>query len=242
MYMDRGANVTLVTFHAALSPNTGEYPIFSGSRFSEELEVNHLAFADPACGSAESLLTFWHMSTKRVDSQSIIPKIIEHSTSGDTSQNLIFFGSSAGGFAALNYSASFPGSLAFVMNPRIDLEGLPHRFDSYAAVAYPGWKPKAVSRKISTNMADHYSQQRKNTVVYLQNSQDPVYFDHHFSPFMKATSGNINIHAKVRDWGEGHVLPPKTEYIEPLRKLCEVAPNWNAALFSEFTPNLTHFS
>lgn len=238
MHMDRGANVTIVTFHAALAQSTEEYPVFSGGRFAEEIGANHLAFADSACGSAESMLTFWHMSTKRVDAQSFIPRIIKHASSGDEPRYLIFFGSSAGGFAALNYSALFPGSIAFVMNPRIDLQGPPLRFDNYSAVAYPGWGPGEVAKKIPTNMAAHYSQPQGNMVAYLQNSQDPIYYNHHFAPFMKATLGNINIHTKVRAWGEGHVLPPKKEYVEPLKRLCLVAPDWQAALFTDFAPNI----
>lgn len=234
MYVDRGAAVTMVTFHAALSPNTEDYPVFSGGRFSEEIDANHLAFADSACGSAESLLTFWHMSTRRVDAQSFIPQIVRHASVSSNPKELIFFGSSAGGFAALYYSSLFPGSIAFVMNPRIDLKGLPSRFESYAAVAYPGSDVDAVSRKVPTSMAEHYAKPRPNTVAYLQNAQDQIYFEHHFTPFAESTSGSAHIFTKVREWGEGHVVPPKTEYLEPLRALCKVAPDWPAVLKGDF--------
>jgi hypothetical protein len=55
LYVDRGADVTFVSFHSGLSSKTTEYPIFSGHKMSEGLDANFLGFAEPVCGSVESL-------------------------------------------------------------------------------------------------------------------------------------------------------------------------------------------
>ncbi|MGP5032339.1 hypothetical protein ACTXJG_13010 [Glutamicibacter arilaitensis] len=233
-FEDRGSSVTLVTFHAAIGPNTVEYPIFTGSRFAEKLNVNLLAFADAACGGAEKLLTFWHQSTKRVPSGKIIPQIIDLTQRTGHEKHLIFFGSSAGGYAALHYSTFFPNSVSMVMNPRIELLGKPHRFNEYSQRAYPGWEPETVARKIPTSMSNWYSKGRENTVFYLQNSGDKVYYNNHYSPFEAATRGQANIHFKIHNWGNGHIVPPANEYMDPLESLVEHAPNWKSAI--------THFT
>lgn len=236
-YEDRGAPVTLVTFHSATGPTTTEYPIFSGARFAKNLGVNFLAFADAACGGMEKMLTFWHQSTKRVPSASFIPKIVELARIAGGGRHLVFFGSSAGGFAALQYSSLFPDSAALVINPRIELMGRPFRFDAYSKVAYPGWTPEMVAKKIPTSMARRYSVERPNTVAYLQNRQDPLYYENHYLPFKKATEGHSNVHFQVRNWGKGHVVPPASAYMEPLEALVANAPNWGLGL-GEFSKNV----
>ncbi|WP_146112550.1 alpha/beta hydrolase [Arthrobacter sp. MYb213] len=227
-FEDRGSNVTLVAFHAALGTKTEHYPIFSGHNFAKELGVNLLSFADPACGGAESMLTFWHQSTKRVDSSAFIVDIVKNIVNSSSGRNLIFFGSSAGGFAALRYSALFAGSVCVVMNPRIELESKPYRFDSYSRRAFPGWLPEQVAKRFPTSMSNYYSIPRKNKVFYLQNSNDELYFNFHFMPFKVATKSRDNIQFKIENWGKGHVVPPKNEYMDLLKQLVSSAPNWSS--------------
>lgn len=230
LYEDRQSAVTLITFHSALNASTNEYPIFSGSKFAEELGCNLLAFADASCGGLESLPTFWHLSTKRVNSSTIIKRIISHAATTGTGEHLVFFGSSAGGYAALNYSTSFPGSVAVVLNPRIELEAKPYRFEKFSHVSYPGWSPEKVASKLPTSMATHYSEPRNNKVLYLQNAQDNLYYNYHYNTFRISAKACKNIYYKVKDWGIGHVLPPRDEYMDPLRDLIKNAPHWDAIL------------
>lgn len=234
LYIDRGADVTFVSFHSALSPKTTDYPIFSGHKMSEGLEANFLGFADPVCGGVESLATGWHLGSKRVDAQRFIPAVIKHTLAGGSGKHLLFFGSSAGGFAALNYSAQFPGSVAVVVNPRVDLLAEPNKFPHYAATAYLGFTPDMVARKLPTSMPELYSRPRGNTVAYIQNQEDATYFEHHYRAFAEATSGRDDIFTKTRDWGPGHVVPPRDEYFLPLQALVANAPNWDRGLADGF--------
>jgi hypothetical protein len=235
LYVDRGADVTLVAFHSALASKTTDYPIFSSHKMSEGLDVNYLGFADPVCGSAESLRTGWHLGSKRVNSQLFIPAIIKHAIASRSGKHLIFFGSSAGGFAAMNYSARFPGSTALVVNPRVDLFGWPNAsFPRYVTAAYPGASPERVAQMVPTSMADLYSRPQGNTVAYLQNLEDATYFDHHFRLFEAATTGRTDVFVKTRKWGHGHVVPPRDEFFLPLKALVANAPNWDLALADGF--------
>jgi hypothetical protein len=235
LYMDRGADVTFVAFHSALTNETTNYPVFSSHKMSAGLDVNYLGFADPLCGSAESLATGWHLGSKRVNSQLFIPAIIRHAIASRSGKHLLFFGSSAGGFAALNYSARFPGSAALVVNPRVDLFGRPDgTFPRYATAAYQGVAPERVAKTVPTSMAELYSRPRGNTVAYLQNLEDSLYLDHHFRPFETATSGRSDVFVKTRNWGQGHVVPPRAEYLLPLQALVMNAPDWDLGLADGF--------
>lgn len=236
IYEDRGSDVTLIAFHAALSKKITSYPIFSSRGLAKKYDANYLGFADPACGSAESLPTFWHQSTKRVRSGHLIPRIIAHSLFSGSGKHPLFFGSSAGGFAALNYSAQFPGSATLVMNPRIDLLTQPNRFADYSASTYPGWSEEATKMRVQTNAAEIYRKQTNTTVAYIQNLQDSIYMDYHYRPFKEATVGNRNVYFRTGKWGKGHVVPPRDEFEKPLMQLIRCAPAWENAL-SGFTPN-----
>lgn len=229
-YEDRGSPVTFVTFHAATGPSTVEYPIFSGRRIADKLGINLLAFADVACGGAEKLLTFWHQSTKRVPSSKFITRIINKAQQEQDGRHLIFFGSSAGGFAALNYSARFRDSVALVLNPRIELGAKPYRFKEYAQIAFPGWSLESVASRIPMSMSKLYSEGQANTVAFIQNSEDLVYFNNHFTPFHDATKLDQKVLVKLGNWGKGHVIPPEKVYMEPLELLVTNAPNWARAL------------
>lgn len=237
LYEDRGADVTFVTFAAALPSSAKTYPRFSSQRTAGLLNANLLAFADAGSGSRESLPTFWHLSTKRVDAQRYVPEIIRHAITSRSGTHLIFFGSSAGGFAALNYSAQFPDSVALVMNPRTNLLSTPIRFPGYAETTYPGANVDRLARRMPTSMPALYSKSRGNTVAYLQNTQDKNYYSHHFLPFVEATSGQANVFVRAKPWGVGHVVPPRDEFLEPLQRLVSNAPNWGSALENSFVGN-----
>lgn len=234
LYEDRGASVTMVTFHAGMPQRARQYPVFSSRAIAEELQVNYLGFADPACGALESVPTFWHLGTKRVDSRQIVPSIIRHALASGSGRHLVFFGSSAGGFAALNYGSQFPDSVVLVMNPRIDLLSKPNRFPNYALTCFPGGDPDRLAKRLPVSMSSLYASSNGPTVAYLQNTEDEDYYWHHFVPFMIEVEGRPDVYVHAEAWGEGHTVPPREAYVGPLAKLVRSAPDWNLALDADF--------
>lgn len=235
LYEDRGSPVTLITFSAALHSSNKTYPVFSSRLISENLGANFLGFADPAQGGNESLSTYWHLSTERVATQSLVPQVIKHATA-HSGKNLLFFGSSAGGFAALNYSAMFPKSAVLVMNPRVNLSHSPYRIPDYSKVAHPNTSWAKLSTQLPLNLAKQYEQPQGNFVVYLQNLQDENYVRHHYSHFVKAVNGRADVRFVTKNWGAGHVVPPQHEFVGRLKALIASAPNWNAKPIPKVAP------
>ena len=228
-YRDRGQPVTIVTFSAAMSQSMPEYPIFSGRELTAGLETNWLAFSDTANGGENSLPTFWHLGTEKVNALEFIPKIIEHAVMSGAGRHLLFFGSSAGGFAALNFSRFFPGSAALVLNPRVNILNEPKLLPKYAPIAYPNATLQELNETLPLNLAKIYSQPQGNYIVYLQNMQDPNYSRHHYAHFKKATDGRADVQFVIDNWGKGHVTPPRCAYMQPLQSMVDSAPNWSSA-------------
>ncbi|MGP9727968.1 hypothetical protein [Glutamicibacter sp. AOP3-A1-12] len=227
-YEDRGAPVTFITFTAAISPSFVKYPIFSSRPVAERLNMNFLSFADPASGGDEALTTFWHLGTAEIPSHEVLPKIISKAMSEGSGEHLLFFGSSAGGFAALNYSAQFSGSAVMVMNPRVSLLNEPKHTGRYVPVAFPGRNVTEKIRELPYDMSKVYATPQGNRVFYLQNLKDPIYKRHHYAHFQKSARGRDDVTFITGDWGEGHVVPPRDLFEGVLAELVGSAPRWDA--------------
>ncbi|MGP5411982.1 hypothetical protein ACTXMY_18045 [Glutamicibacter ardleyensis] len=197
---------------------------------AKKFGANYLGFADPACGGVESLPTYWFQDTKRVKTTQFVEAVISYVVKNGQGKHLIFFGASAGGFAALKYSSLFARSLALVMNPRINLLARPDNFQDYSSHAYPGWSESTVKKLVMTDVSKIYSSPTENTVIYLQNLQDKNYHGYHYIPFLKKALSENKIYYKTGKWGKGHVVPPREVYEELLEMLITKAPNWNEAL------------
>lgn len=229
-YEDRGAPVTFVAFTAAVNPSLPGYPVFSSRPVAARLNVNYLGIADPIAGGHEALTTFWYLGSANIPLATMIPRVIRKVMNDGSGEHILFFGSSAGGFAALNYSAQFEGSAVMVMNPRINLLGAPKHAPRYVPIAFPGVPVQDAVRALPYNQAAEYSKPRGNFVVYLQNLQDDTYRRSHYAHFEKAVHGRDDIHFVTGQWGPGHVVPPRHEFEGLLDKLVEVAPNWSHAI------------
>ncbi|MGP5123061.1 heparinase II/III family protein [Glutamicibacter ardleyensis] len=210
----RESKTLFVTFSAAAGIDKNTYPIFSGLKLGNRDEVDLLALSDIAQSGTESLKTSWHLGTHRVPTTTIILKLLNKLKRENKYNNIVIFGSSAGGFAALNISRHVPGSTAVVMNPRTDLKASPTTFAEYIKVAHGNTNPL---RREDLSMPLAYSRKTLNKVVYIQNLQDLNYFNNHYIPFEKS---NINKTKYITgNWGIGHVVPPEWVYSNVLNTL-----------------------
>ena len=163
------------------------------------------------------------MNTQSINAQTVIPAVISHAASR---QNQLFFGSSAGAFAALNYSAQFPGSVVVAMNPRINLTHAPYTFPSFTNVVTPDLDITE-AKNGSRSTWPHCIQNRKATRWYGKNMQDENYVRHHYAHFVKSVGDRDDVRFVNGDWGNGHVVPPKSTYMGRLEEAMAInAPNW----------------
>lgn len=214
IFEKRGSKTLFVSFSAAAGPEKTTYPIFSGKKLGESPLVDWLAIADAAQASPEGVKTSWHLGTKRLPTTEIIVALIKRLKMKFGYDNIVLFGSSAGGFAALNIGRQIPDSTTVVMNPRTELTTQPTTFNEFVAFAQGG---KDELSDVEKSMSLAYSYPNGNRIVYIQNKEDEYYYRCHFTPFIEA---NVNKIVQITgDWGPGHVIPPDWIYTSLLNVL-----------------------
>ncbi|WP_443444779.1 heparinase II/III family protein [Glutamicibacter arilaitensis] len=200
-----------MTFSAAAEDSKSTYPIFSGLKLGNRDDVDMLALSDLGQSGPEALKTTWHLGTRRVPTTSIILSLIKKLKRDNKYENIVVFGSSAGGYAALNISRRVEGSIAVVTNPRTELQTAPTTFTEYLKIAHSGTNPFSTEEM---SMSSAYSRRTMNRIVYIQNSEDSNYYENHFIPFSKANLNETKY--IVGKWGNGHLVPPEWVYTSVL--------------------------
>lgn len=197
----------VVIFHAAADPSSVSLPIFVGQGITQNLDASILFVSDPALDF--QIPIGWYAGDRERPLQSDLQRVIRHIASTIDAQNIIFEGSSAGGFAALVYSHGFPSSLAVAVNPQTDIfryhEG---QVDMYLSACWNGSKPDADNA--ITSAIDLYSDSFPNHVLYLQNQRDEFHVQNHYEPWAQrfAELSGARWQKIEGDWGDGHAPPP----------------------------------
>lgn len=223
LYEDNDAEVTLVTFNAAVNLEHS-FPVFSGWSFPKKFKVNLLAFSDPAIAMNPPVKTLWHLGTPGIVGPKVVRRIIDHLCTENSA--LLFFGASAGGFAALSHSAERPGSAVFVLNPRTDLNAPPEVISEGEIRHYGiGFLTKLFER-VEDDLRVLYSHPRGNQIFHLQNLGDAWYLKCQYGPFRDVLSDRPEYHRLTGNWGPGHVAPPTSDYVHIMAELVGSAPNW----------------
>lgn len=215
-YEDNGSDVTVVFFHAALSSKAVLLPIFAGRGLSKGLQVNRLSISDPTLALDDTLRLAWFAgSLKQPSLQSNLSRIILDITRH--SRKVIYYGASGGGFAALQYSARHPGSVAITINPQTNIA-------KYNAAAVTRWTDLAWNMsnrdnktldipKIYSDLTKQYRKPTNNSIIYIQNTGDISHMKKHAQPFFKYLHPKNSAHKLFFHSGDGHV-PPSKEFLK----------------------------
>ena len=212
-FIDGGFDVTLVHLGAALPSSVATIPRFGGRMLASKLPVNLLSIADVNTSMAAKHSTGWYAGHLNFDSQTWLPKVVEHYSRSGRS---IYFGSSAGGFGALVLSAYTRNSSCVTVNPRTDLFRLPSVFPKYSEQTFRGIPASEVSQRIVTKAWEAH--EFTNTPIwYVQNRQDRLYWNNHYLPFRHHMGESARVKYVLGDWGEGHVVPPESVLLRAVR-------------------------
>ena len=232
LYEDKGAPVTFVYFHAALGLKQS-YPFFGGRTMVDGMHVNYLGIADPVAGLVNAPTAGWHLGTRDLPLQDHLTELIQHVLASGSGRYLMFFGASAGGFAALTYGARFKDSLSVVVNPRTGLLNTPGTFEEYRDVAYPGVKVEELRSIFCMDASFLHATGEGNTVAYIQNLQDKRFLNGQLLPFLNQCSGQPNIYLKTGEYGVGHVVPPRSVLRKAIKSSLRTAPRWGKGLLAD---------
>lgn len=205
--IDRKSENLVVIFHAAADPAKTTLPIFVGHGITRNLDASVLFVSDPSldCG----IPIGWFAGDNNRHLQKDLTEVIHHIANGLGANNIIFQGSSAGGFAALFYSHAFPSSLAIPVNPQTDISKYhPDKVITYINTCWGGVHP--TPSQAETNMLETYTSSFPNHVLFLQNRKDHFHLDNHYRPWAEMFSECYGERwcTLQGDWGEGHAAPP----------------------------------
>lgn len=244
-YEHRDSDVTVVLFHSEISENV-TLPCFLYHSVFPGVDVNWLAVSDPTLALCAELKLSWYMGSERqTHLQDAIETAIRRiSVVTGIGKNFIFYGSSSGGFAALEMSHRFRDSLCVPVNPQTSL-----RFHGettvgqFLDVAWPTVDGviRRLPNSVRTDLVTLYDSQIPNTVAYLQNSRDTGYIARHALPFFRAMPndstvipGPASVYLYLKPWGKvaanPHVPPPNETLAKILSTFAQTRGAWGEAM------------
>lgn len=211
---DRGADSTIILFHAAIDPSKTTLPVFVGRQVVDGIDANLIYVSDPSLDRGASI--GWFTGDESRPYQEDLERCLSHVFTGlhpdtpvsELGERTIFWGASAGGFAALYYSNRFPKSLAVVSNPQTHIG----RYHEPQVTAYleKCWSGRSLSdTNITFDLVAEYNKGFENYVAYLQNRDDELHYKQHFLPWSQAVADHPRQwRLLLGDWGKGHAPAP----------------------------------
>lgn len=227
---NQGAPTTLVSFHAALGGSSLKPPIFTGRAISAGSGMNRIFVSDPGLLASDDLGLAWYLGTNTLNLTGLLSEAIREIQARMGGKHLAFFGMSGGGFAALNYSHEFPGSLAVPVNPQTRiLDYAEVHWDAMAKACF-GATDTAQSRVVleSHPRADQrslYASGYSNSVIYVQNTAD-AHVSTQLLPWFEAIDWHHDAMVLFGDWGKGHVPPPAAVLKKLIDSLAAANGDW----------------
>lgn len=163
----------VVIFHGAVNRKVRRLPFFQ-CHFSSALGAHQLSVADPCLERSPKLLAGWYAGANDIPLQTQLPKFFRAVCESLAVERTIYFGASAGGFAALYYAHAHAGSLAIAANPQTNLRSyLQSAVTTYREACWPQVVDNNdLAAHICTSLPDLYSDSVPNFACVLNASGD----------------------------------------------------------------------
>lgn len=207
---DRGHDVTIIIFHAALNRETAAVPAFIGGSFSEDIPANRIFVSDPSLAVDPALRLAWYAgNAEQPDLQRVLPTILRHMI--PSGQRVVLFGPSGGGFAALHYGPYFPGSITVPVNPQTSLRRYhEHEVQEWIDLA---WAPGLglTDLPAAVDLTAVYRFPVATEVWFVQNQGDTFHVREHQKPLLSCVHASNAVTVIDLHSGDGHVPPPREQ-------------------------------
>lgn len=211
MFENKKSDTTIFYFNSEMEKELKEFPIFTGNNILDDEKINKVYINDPSLYIDSNLKIAWYAGIfNGFNVQDNLLQIIKNIVFLTNTKKIIFYGASAGGFAALYFSWFFKNSLAFVINPQTNL----YRYDRLVVNHFTklalGANDSNVEKSLSlicSRLDVLYSLGSHNYVFYIQNRSDHHTNDH-LKPFLEILKNKDKVKVFYGEWGEDHKLPP----------------------------------
>lgn len=219
------AKKLFIFLNGSVSLKTQEvyYPYFSRVPLSDKFEGNCLYIYDQSLNMEKNYTLGWYRGVGECSLHDKYIKLIQKFIDelGIKYKDVVFYGSSGGGFAALKFAESFPKSTAVAINPQINCLA----YNNIKAVEKFKDTFLDYSDKSQVEIDSSKFSKRGAKFIIVQNKQDIDHYENHFKPFWKRISRNTegydsayHNYALLYDHESGHGGEP-LEVFEQVKKL-----------------------
>ncbi len=224
---NRNSPTTVVAFQHRISPRT-TYPTLVGETVTRDSGVNLLAIADPSVALDTRVSLGWYLGNRGIGPLvPILQPIIQKCLNELQSSRTIYFGSSGGGYAAINFASRTPGSVALTVNSTLGFNVQnASAFADYMAGCHPVTGRTAYRRihdQYAVDLADAIPEGADFVAGMYQNLNDEQFYQWHHRPFVQARCDDLEIYERLDRDETGHTPIPKSKLIGILSELSDPA-------------------
>ncbi len=185
-----GAKALVILFHGAMDRETRAWPHFAG--LLPDLPPAHqVSITDTTLLADPQLAAGWYLGTQTAPLQDILPRLIARLAEALGAERRVYVGGSSGGFAALFYAWSDPGSVAVAANPQTDLRH--YIASSTEALRTKAWPDAmdfpSLAEKVALHIGSLYARSNHSLVIYVQSRGDRRHMTTQFPAFLRGLRG-----------------------------------------------------
>lgn len=226
-----GSKKLVVCFQGAVNRKKVTPPVFHRWSWSELIQSNVLVVNDPMLYRNSDLKIGWYIGGHNFDYIRKYGELIKSFCEARDIElsNIVFYGSSAGGFAAMAISSYIKNGFVIVNNPQTNiLRYYKSHVRDLLDVGFEGISIDEAEKKLAVKF-DLISRFEKYKyiprILYLQNINDVFHYKQHFMPFISrllARGKELGVEVKLySDKESGHSPIGKAESLMIINEVLE---------------------
>nr|WP_314085249.1 glycosyltransferase family 4 protein [uncultured Shinella sp.] len=226
-YLDilEGSDRLFIMLHGAISREKHRPPILGRWNWKEKVGGSILSISDPTLLLSDQVHIGWYLGDEK---RNPIPSIVSiaEKVASDLDVTPVFYGSSAGGFAAI-CAACESGGVAVAINPQLDL--VTYRKGLVSVSALFGCSPQEAKGRHPSRWTGIGAFRRaierdlSPSIIIAQNKTDHHHLAYHLTPFCKEFGidlhkGSSHVQTYLFALAGGHTIKETPEVIRGIRK------------------------
>lgn len=235
--LNKNSKKMIVMLPGAIDRNKRIYN-FQRFSWSDDFEYSLMSILDPTVKEENNIGIGWFQGLWNNDAKSNLVNLLKSNFKHNNikESDVIFFGSSAGGFSSLQLANNFPESKIIAINPQIYIYNYSkNEFDKLRKYSFPREAIGEVVKKYRDRLTvDIDYTTRKAPIFYYQNTSDLHHMKKHLEPYIATLSKNdfqlINNNDKVsklkglnvffyEDTESGHSPPNKDKTLKIIKNI-----------------------
>ena len=163
-------------------------PVFQRWTWDSYFPGHVLYIADPSLYLSEKVGLAWYVGTSDHDHFDVISEIIVSFADklGIKHKDIVSYGSSGGGFAAIRLSLFLPSITAIAINPQTEITQYERKnVEKYLEVCFEKRTREQALKDFSTRISllENSKILRNRRIIYAQNDMDYHHYNEHYKPF-----------------------------------------------------------